>query len=82
MFYKLALNTTCVFVNFNGNKKDSTKLHLFTSIFNRLILFTIEIVIYGNISIVADNWQIIKCSKCFNAKINFDRSRGAFETLY
>ena len=43
MFYKLALNTTCIFfVNFNGNKE-------------RFI---------------------------HTAKINLDRSRGAFGTLY
>jgi hypothetical protein len=34
MFYKLAFNTTCFcFFYLNGNKKDSTKLHLFTSIY-------------------------------------------------
>jgi hypothetical protein len=54
---------------------------------NRLILF----IIYGNISTIADNWQIIKflrgalfsqvCPKCFSAKINLDHSRGAFGTL-
>ena len=36
LFYKLALNTTYVFVNFNGSKKDSTKLHLFTSIYQQV----------------------------------------------
>ena len=59
---------------------------------NRLILFIIEIVIYGNISTVADNWQIFKflcgalfsqvCPKCFSAKINLDRSRRALECYF
>ena len=57
---------------------------------NRLILFIVEIVIYGNIYTVADKRQIFKffpflrkhVLNVLSPHINLGRSRGAFGKLY